>query len=77
MEIVQIHPSNSRSVLASMNDYVRQLKWKPRDRFSFSEADTLEDALSETPMGALKYKFPYEVALGAFRLGQSLSADGS
>lgn len=66
MEIVQIEPSNSRSVLASMNDFVRTLRFKVRDRFDFSEADALEDMLSETPMGALKYQYPVEVAAAAF-----------
>lgn len=66
MEVVQIQPSNSRSVLASMNDFVRHLKWRPRNHFSFSEADALEDELSKTPMGALKYQYPVEVAEAAF-----------
>ena len=66
MEIVQIQPSNSRSVLASMNDFVRHLKWRARNRFDFSEADALEDMLSETPMGALKYQYAVEVAAAAF-----------
>jgi hypothetical protein len=66
MEIVQIQPSNSRSVLASMNDFVRHLKWRSRNHFDFSEADTLEDMLSETPMGALKYQYAVEVAAAAF-----------
>src|SRR6267142_7166233 len=44
MEIVQIQPSNSRSVLASMNDFVRHLKWRAaRNHFDFSEAEALED----------------------------------
>lgn len=67
MEIVQIQPSNSRSVLGSMNDFVRHLKWSAQNHFDFSEADALEDMLSETPMGALKYGFPVEVAAAAFR----------
>ena len=66
MEIVKIQPSNSRSVLASMNDFVRNLKWRARNDFDFSEADALEDMLSETPMGALKYQCAAEVAKAAF-----------
>jgi len=66
MEIVQIQPSNSRSVLASMNDLVHHLKWRARDHFDFSEADALEDMLSHTPMGALKYQYAVEVASAAF-----------
>ena len=66
MEIIQIQPSNSRSVLASMNDFVRQLKFRGPDRFNFAHADALEDMLSETPMGALKYSYPVEVAAAAF-----------
>ena len=71
IEIVQIQRSNSRSVLASMNDFVRQLKWKPRNHFDFSEAEALEDMLSEQPIGALKYRFPVEVATAAFSRGRS------
>jgi hypothetical protein len=66
MEIVKIQPSNSRSVLASMNDFVRHLKWRAPSHFDFSEADALEDMLSETPMGALKYQYAVEVAAAAF-----------
>lgn len=66
MEVIQIQPSNSRSVLASMNDFVRQLKFRGTDRFHFAHADALEDMLSETPMGALKYRYPVEVAVAAF-----------
>ena len=66
MEIVQIQPSNSRSVLASMNDFVRHLKWETPSHFDFSEADALEDMLSQTPMGALKYQYAVEVAAAAF-----------
>jgi hypothetical protein len=66
MEIVQIQPSNSRSVLASMNDFVRYLKWRARNHFDFSQADALEDMLSETPMGALKYQYAVEAAAAAF-----------
>ena len=76
MEIVQIQPSNSRSVLASMNDFVRHLKWTSRNYFDFSEADALEDMLSETPMGALKYQYAVEVAAAAFS-HTALRADAS
>jgi hypothetical protein len=78
MEIIQIQPSNSRSVLASMNDFVLNLKFKVRDRFNFAEADALEDMLSEMPMGALKYQYPAKVAAAAFnRDEKELSGDGS
>ena len=66
MEIIQIQPSNSRSVLASMNDFVRHLKFRGPDRFNFADADALEDMLSEMPVGALKYSYPVEVAVAAF-----------
>ncbi len=71
MEIVQIQPSNSRSVLASMNDFVRNLKWSAQDHFDFSEADALEDMLSETPMGALEYQYAVKVAAAAFNNSRS------
>jgi hypothetical protein len=66
MEVVQIQPTNSRSVLGSMNDFVHHLKCRTRIHFDFSEADALEDMLSETPMGALKYQYSVEVAAAAF-----------
>ena len=72
MEIVQIQPSNSRSVLASMNDFVHHLKWRAGNHFDFSEADALEEMLSEAPMGALKFQYAVEVAAAAF--GQSRNA---
>ena|SRR6267143_763112 len=70
MEIVQIQPSNSRSVLASMNDFARHLKFKVGGRFSLFDANALEDMLSEIPMGALKYCYPVEVAAAAFSRDQ-------
>ncbi len=73
MELVQIQPSSSKSVLASMNDFVRQLRFRVGDRFSFTGADVLEDSLSEAPMGALQYQFPGEVAAAALNLKQKLS----
>lgn len=78
MEIVRIQPSNSRSVLASMNDFVRHLKWRAGNHFDFSSADALEDMLSETPMGALKYHYAVEVAAAAFSDNRSaFRADAS
>lgn len=71
IEIVQIQSSNSRSVLASMNDFVRHLKFRARNHFDFSEADALEGMLSETPMGALKYQYAVEVAAAAFSLNRN------
>ncbi|MDT4969534.1 MAG: hypothetical protein QOJ64_4271 [Acidobacteriota bacterium] len=71
MEIVQVQPTNSKSVLGSMNDFVKHLKWKVATlgtRFNFQDADRLEDMLSEIPMGPLKYKYPAEVAAAAFSL---------
>lgn len=52
MKIVQVHPSNSRSVLASMNDFVLNLRWQVSEKFNINQVDALEDMLSETPMGA-------------------------
>jgi hypothetical protein len=72
MEVILIEPSNSRSVLASMNDFVRQLKFRGPDRFNFVEADALEDMLSKTPMGALEYSYPVEIAAAAFSNLESL-----
>ena len=71
IEIVRIQPSNSRSVLASMNDLMRNLKWKVGNHFHFNEADALEDTLSEIPIGALEYHFPEDVAMAAFGLAQN------
>ncbi len=70
MEMVQIQPSNNRSVLASMNDLVRHLRWKVGNHFNFFKANALEDMLSEIPMGALQYHYPIEVAAAAFSLDQ-------
>ena len=70
MEIVQIQPSNNRSTLASMNDFVRNLRWEVGDHFNFVEANALEDMLSEMPLGALKYQYSVEVAAGLFSLCQ-------
>ena len=67
MEVIQIQPYNSRSVLASLNDFVQQLKFRGPDRFNFAHADALEDMLSETPMGTLKYSYPMEVAAAVLR----------
>jgi hypothetical protein len=71
MDMIQIQPTNNRSVLASMNDFVRHLRWQVGNRFSFAEANALEDMLSEIPMGALKYDYPVEVAAAAFSLDQA------
>jgi hypothetical protein len=68
MEVVKIEPSNSKSVLASMNDFVRHLKWNLGDHFNFLEADAWEERLSEMPMGALKYKYAVEVAAEALNM---------
>ena len=55
MEVVEVQPSNSQSVLASLNNFVQGLKFQVPDRFGIDELDELEDILSATPMGALKY----------------------
>ena len=55
MGIVEVQPSNSKSVLGSMNDFVHSLKWR-RDRFDIAELDSLEERLSQTPMGPLSYE---------------------
>jgi hypothetical protein len=68
MDAIQIQPSNNRSVLGSMNDFVHYLRYRTEEHFSFAEADAIEDQLSETPMGALKYQYPVEVAAAAFNL---------
>ncbi|HKR60558.1 MAG TPA: hypothetical protein VJS64_12555 [Pyrinomonadaceae bacterium] len=68
MELVQIQPSNDRSVLGSMNDFVRLLKRDVEDHFDLNKADGLEDRLSEVPMGALKYNYPIEVVSAVFGL---------
>jgi hypothetical protein len=68
MEIVQIQPTNNKSVLGSMNDLVHHLRWQANGRFNFLKADALEDMLSEIPMGALKYACPLEAAAAPFGL---------
>ena len=68
METVQIGPSNSKSVLGSMNDLAYGLKSQVGYRYDLSQLDELEDLLSQTLMGALKYKCPVEVAAEAFGL---------
>ena len=73
MEIVQVQPTNNRSVLGSMNDLVRHLKWRMGTHFDFREANQLEDMLSEIPMGSLKYEYPIEVAAAAFGLDWTAS----
>jgi len=66
MDVVQVQPSNSRSVLASMNDFARGLKFQVERRSKSLDFDALEDHMSETPMGALDYQYSREVALAAF-----------
>lgn len=66
MQVVEVQPSNSKSVLGSMNDFVHGLKWQVRSRFDVEALDELEDMLSETPMGALNYQYPVEVAYQVF-----------
>jgi hypothetical protein len=66
MEIVRIAKSNNRSVLGSMNDFVRHLRWKVDNDLDISQSDELENMLSEIPMGALKYQYPVEAAMATF-----------
>ena len=66
MRSVEVQPTNSRSVLGSMNDFVRGLQWQVRTRLHVEALDELEDLLSETPMGALDYKYPIDVAYQLF-----------
>lgn len=70
MEVVEVQRSNSKSVLASMNDFVRGIKWQVPNRVGIENLDELEDILSETPMGALNYQFPVEVACQAFGMNK-------
>lgn len=67
METMRIEQTNNRSVLASLNDFVRHLRWNVGNHFEPAQADQLEDMLSDIPMGSLKYRYPAEVALGAFK----------
>lgn len=73
MEVVAVQPSNSKSVLGSMNDFAHALKWHVRDQTDLSDLDKLEDMLSQTPMGALKYEYPVEVASRLFGMPFSLT----
>ena len=66
MEVVEVLPSNSKSVLASMNNFVQCLKFQVPARFNIDQLDELEVVLSETPMGTLDYQFPVEVAYQLF-----------
>lgn len=54
----------NRSILGSMNDLAFQLKVIAGDsaRFQDLDLDRLELDLSETPMGALRFGYPREVA---------------
>ena len=61
IERTNVQPSNSKSVLGSMNDFVGHLRYG-WDRFTPEEVTPWEDQLSQTPMGALKYSYPVEVA---------------
>ena len=70
MRVVRVEPSNSRSVLASMNDFVFNLKYYVGDKFNSDDTDALEDRLSDTPMGALKYHFPLKEAYRLFGLAK-------
>ena len=66
MDVVEVQPTNSKSVLGSMNDFVNALKWRGRDWLDMEALDDLEDMLSATPMGALNYQYPIEVAYQVF-----------
>jgi hypothetical protein len=62
MENIRVEPSNSKSVLASMNQFVLHLKSYVGSNFDWAWADALEDILSDTPMRAPNYQYPMEVA---------------
>ena len=66
MKGVEVRPTNSKSVLGSMNDFVHALQWRGRDWGGTEALDELEDILSATPMGALNYQYPIEVAYQVF-----------
>jgi hypothetical protein len=68
MEVVDVQPSISKSVLGSMNDFVHGLKCHVLDRLDIEALDELEDMLSERPMGALDYQYPVEVAYQLFAI---------
>jgi hypothetical protein len=66
MAVTEVQQSNSKSVLGSMNDFTRGLKWEVRDRLDVEALNELEDRLSHTPMGALNYQYAIEVAYQLF-----------
>ena len=63
---IRVERTASRSVLGSMNDFVYQLRWRFDEGMGLQDADRLEDDLAQTPMSALKYCNPAEVARSAF-----------
>jgi hypothetical protein len=68
MEVIQVGPSNNRSVLASMNDFVFHLRFQLKRHYTISDADAIEDILSEAPMGAIEMKSPDVCAGKLFNL---------
>lgn len=72
METIDIQPTNSRSVLGSINDYVHHLRWATKDvwaakdDFDFTRLDNLEDRLARIPLGALQYRYPIDAVSNAF-----------
>lgn len=75
IEVIEVQPSNNRSVLGSMNDFVHTLKWHC-DRFNLAEVNLLEDMLSQTPMGSLGYQYPVEVAHEVLTNGGKRATEG-
>ena len=61
IQIIKIERTNSKSVLGSMNDFVLNLRYGSYP-FNPDEVTSWENELSQTPMGALKYSYPVEVA---------------
>lgn len=61
-EIVVCKTAN-KSVLASMNDFVRHFTFRLEDTPELSEREIVITGYlsNETPMGALKYRYPVEV----------------
>ena len=76
IEVVKIQPSNSKSVLGSMNDFVRGLKCQ-RHHFRLEEVAGLEDMLSHTPMGALNYEYPVKVAYKLLNNAGKVATNGA
>jgi hypothetical protein len=62
METIDIQPTNNRSVLSSMNDFVHHLRCAARDGFDITRLDELENKMARIPLRALQYQYPIEAA---------------